>query len=406
MNRQMNKRPAILGGPPKFASKVNLVKPTPVDADELREQIREMLEHGQLSKGRHLLAFEEALKDHLGVRHAIAVSSATTGLMLTYQALGLKGEVVVPSFTFMATVSAMQWLGARPQFAEVDQRTTNLDAAAADAAVTGTTSAIVAVHNHGNPADIDELQAVADRHGLPLVFDAAHAFGSLYQGARIGSQGIASVFSLSPTKLLVAGECGVVATNDDQLAEHVRMGREYGNDGHYDSLFPGLNGRLPEFSALLGNHNLLALESSAVHRNQLARVYEQLLGHLPGLAFQTVRPGNRNSYKDFSIVVDPDAFGLTRDELALFLEAENIETRKYYDPPVHLQAAYRKFAPAAGALPKTELLSARSLSLPMWSNLETSVVSEICGAINSAHELAADIKNAIGQTDLATEAAG
>lgn len=392
----MKKLPAILGTDPLFASKINLVRPTPVDSDDLREEISELLQSGQLSKGKHLFAFEQALQDHLGVRHVIAVSSATTGLMLTYQALGLSGEVVVPSFTFMATVSAMRWVGARPVFADVDLKTRNLDPAAAAASITENTSAIVAVHNHGNPAEVEELEALAGRHGLPLVFDAAHAFGSLYQGTPIGSQGIANVFSLSPTKLLVAGEGGIVATNDDRLADHVRIGREYGNDGKYDSVFPGLNGRLPEFSAVLGRHNLRSLESSAIHRNRLAQLYEQLLSALPGIAFQTIRAGNRSSYKDFSIAIDPDGFGLTRDELAFSLDAENIETRKYYDPPVHLQSAYKRFAPPAGALPNSELLSARSLSLPMWSNLQPELVTRVAGAISLAHEFAAEIKRAIG----------
>ena len=397
----MTRLPAILGHDPLFANKINLVKPAPSDSDDLVEQVREILANGKLSKGQHLRAFEEATAQYLGIKHAVGVSNATTGLMLIYQALGLTGEVVVPSFTFMATVSALRWVGARPVFSDVDRETTNLDPAAAEASLTPRTTAVVAVHNHGNPADVDQLQTVADRHGLPLIFDAAHAFGSLYQGKRIGPQGFANVFSLSPTKLLVAGEGGVVATDDDRLAEKVRIGREYGNCGNYDSAFPGLNGRMAEFNALLATHNLQHLEGWAVHRNSLAQRYRELLSHLPGLEFQKVRPGNRNSYKDFSITVDADAFGLTRDELALVLEAENIETRKYYDPPVHLQTAYRTFAPPAGTLPNTELLAARSLSLPMWSQLETSVVSEISGAINAVHEFATDIRRLLVRKDLA-----
>ncbi len=394
----MKKRPAILGAEPLFASKINLIRPTPVDSNDLRAEIDELLGGGQLTKGKHLDAFEKALQEHLGTRHVIAVSSATTGLMLTYQGLGLNGDVVVPSFTFMATVSALRWVGARPVFADVDDATTNLNPDNAAAAITRATSAIVAVHNHGNPADVEQLEDVARRHGLPLVFDAAQAFGSLYQGNVVGAQGTASIFSLSPTKLLVAGEGGIIATNDDRLANHVRMGREYGNDGHYDSVFPGLNGRMPEFSALLGRHNLRLLESSAVHRNHIAKIYAEQLGDLPGIKFQTVRAGNRSSYKDFSIVVDPKAFGLTRNDLALCLEAENIETRKYYDPTVHLQTAYRTFAPPAVALPNSEMLAARSLSLPMWSNLEAETAIQVAGAIRLVHEFAVEIKRTVSIT--------
>lgn len=388
----MSKQPAVLGGDPLFPQKIDIVKPLLPRYEDLAEQLRGILQSGNLSKGQHLQAFEDRLAEHLGVRHAVAVSSGTTGLMLTYQALGLTGDVVVPSFTFMATVSALRWLGLGPVFADVHPDTTNLDPSAAEAALTPETTAIVAVHNHGNPADIDELQTVAERHGLRLIFDAAPAFGSLYQGKAVGPHGDASIFSLSSTKLLVAGEGGVVATNNDQLAARIRIGREYGNSGNYDSAFAGLNGRMPEFNALLGSHNLSGLEAAALHRNSLAQLYRDGLSNLPGIGFQEVREGNRNSYKDFSITVEADAFGLTRDELALVLSAENIETRKYYDPPVHLQTAYRKFAPPDGTLTNTELLSARSLSLPMWSHLERSVVLDICSALQMAYEFAGDLK--------------
>jgi dTDP-4-amino-4,6-dideoxygalactose transaminase len=236
------------------------------------------------------------------------------------------------------------------------------------------------------------LQTVADQRGLRLIFDAAHAFGSLYQGRAVGPDGDANIFSLSPTKLLVAGEGGVVVTNSDQLAAKIRIGRDYGNSGNYDSAFAGLNGHLPEFNALLGSHNLTLLEGAVLHRNVLAQLYRDGLNELPGIGFQEVRAGNRSSYKDFSITVEAAAFGLTRDELALVLRAENIETRKYYDPAVHLQTAYSQFAPAEETLTNTEMLSERSLSLPMWSHLEPSVVSIICTAIQMAHEFAVDLK--------------
>src|SRR4051812_5839869 len=166
---------------PLFDRKIDLVRPALPGFDDLAEDVRGILGSGMVTKGQHLRAFEAAIAEHLGVKHAVAVSSCTTGLMLTYQGLGLTGDVVVPSFTFMATVSALIWAGLRPVFADVDAGTTNLDPTAAEAAITPNTTAIVAVHNFGNPADIDGLQEVADRHGLKLIFDAAHGFGACYQ---------------------------------------------------------------------------------------------------------------------------------------------------------------------------------------------------------------------------------
>ena len=235
--------------------------------------------------------FEDAVAEHLGVKHAVGVSSCTTGLMLLYQGLGLTGEVVVPSFTFMATVSALVWAGLRPVFAEVDPGTYNLDPAAVDAAITPNTSAIVAAHIFGNPADMEGLAEVATRRNVPLLFDAAHGFGSLYRGSPLGRQGVAQAFSLSPTKLLIAGEGGIVATDDDDLAEYVRLGREYGNSGQYDSAFAGMNARMPEVNALMGLHSLTMLEAAALRRNAVVNLYRRELGSLPGIGFQDIRAG-------------------------------------------------------------------------------------------------------------------
>ena len=381
----MSDLPAVLGGEPAFRNKVNIVRPVMPDLSELADGVQQILQTGMVTKGRHLKTFEQAVREHLGVKHAVAVSSCTSGLMLTYQGLGLTGDVVVPSFTFMATVSSLVWCGLRPVYADVKAGTTNLDPKAAEAAITPNTSAIVAVHNFGNPAEIDALQAVADRHHVKLIFDSAHGFGSLYQGVPVGRQGDAHVYSLSPTKLLIAGEGGIVATNDDALAERIIMGREYGNSGNYDSAFAGLNARMPEFNALLGLASLKRLEAAAVSRNQTADLFHELLGVLPGLGFQEVLPGNRNSYKDFSVTFDTEAFGLTRDQLSVALTAENIDTRKYYDPVVHRQTAYQRFYDGR-SLPRTDWLAANSLSFPIWSNMEQDIVVRICEAIQRIYQ--------------------
>lgn len=377
--------PAILGGAPAFSEKVNIVRPVMPDFSEMTDGVQSILRSGMVTKGDQLKSFEKAVREHLGVKHAIGVSSCTSGLMLTYRGLGLTGDVVVPSFTFMATVSALVWSGLHPVFADVDAGTTNLDPVAAEAAITPQTSAIVAVHNFGNPAELDALRDVARRHGLKLIIDAAHGFGSLYQGQPVGGQADAHVFSLSPTKLLIAGEGGILATNDDALAEQAIMGREYGNSGNYDSAFAGLNARMPEFNALLGLRSLERLENAAQTRNQTADLYEEMLGHLPGVQFQEVRPGNRCSYKDLSITFDPAEFGLTRDQLAVALAAENIDTRKYYEPPVHRQTAYQHLYDGR-PLPNTEWLARNSLSFPMWSDMPSQVVMQIGEAVQRIYQ--------------------
>jgi len=238
------------------------------------------------------------------------------------------------------------------------------------------------------PAEIDALEQIARQNRLNLIFDAAHGFGARYRGTPVGGQGDAHVYSLSPTKLLIAGEGGIVATDNDELAEHIRMGREYGNNGAYDSAFAGMNARLAEFNALLGLRSLDMLEQAAARRNEVVALYHRELGDLPGIGFQKVDTENRCSYKDFSITIDPDAFGMSRDEVAELLAAANIDTRKYYDPPVHRQQAYRQFASPDRPLPHTEWLSDHSLSLPVWSHMDEEIVLGICEAVHRIYRTA------------------
>jgi len=388
----MPQLPAVLGGKPAFEKKIHIVRPVLPPLAELSEDVAEILNTGMVTKGTHLSSFEGAIARYLAVEHAVGVSSCTLGLMLTFRGLGLSGDVVVPSFTFMATVSALVWCGLRPVFADVDSETTNLDPAAVESAITPQTTAIVAVHNFGNPADIAGLQAVADRHGLKLIFDAAHGFGTLYRGQPVGAQGDAQVFSLSPTKLLIAGEGGIVSTRNDDLAAFLHKGREYGNDGNYDSDFPGVNARMPEFNALLGLRSLEALETAARNRNNIAELYQESLGRIPGIKFQMVCAGDRNSYKDFSITINAAEFGLSRDQLAAALAVENIDNRKYYDPPVHRQKAYNQYY-RGQPLPNTEWLASNSLSLPIWSRMDTNVVERICAALERIHLNAPSIRS-------------
>jgi dTDP-4-amino-4,6-dideoxygalactose transaminase len=194
--------------------------------------------------------------------------------------------------------------------------------------------------------------------------------------------------------LLIAGEGGIVATNDDELADKIRIGREYGNSGSYDSAFAGINARMPEACAILGLRSLQQLDAAVTRRNQVAALYRESLGRLPGVGLQAVPTGCRSSYKDFSITIDPEAFGMDRDQLASALRAENVDTRKYYDPPVHLHTAYRSYYDRR-PLPNTLSLAKRSLSLPIWSAFEDSVARELCDAVGRIHEHAEDVRKAV-----------
>jgi dTDP-4-amino-4,6-dideoxygalactose transaminase len=223
-----------------------------------------------------------------------------------------------------------------------------------------------------------------------VVFDAAHAFGARHQGDPVGDLGDASVFSLSPTKLVVAGEGGLVTTPHDDLAERIRIGRDYGNPrGEYDTRFVGLNARMSELHAALALESLALLDDHLRLRSALAAEYTRGLSGIPGIVPQAIPAGDTSTYKDYSVVVDPDVFGTSRDTLVRALAAEAIDTRNYFTPPVHLQQAYAYLGRAS--LPVTEDVSGRITSLPMFARLTSADVNRVVEAIASIHEHADEI---------------
>jgi len=201
-------KPAVLGGNPAFSCPIPFVRPALPPFQRIEGPLTQLIKTGILTKGKHLETFESDLASFIGVKHAIGVVNCTIGLLLVFKALGLKREVIVPSYTFMATVNPLAWVGAQPVFVEIDPETWNISPDQTRRAISDRTSAIVAVHNFGNPAEVEELERIAQENNLRLIFDAAHGFGSLYDDNPVGRYGDAEVFSTSPTKLLVTGEGG------------------------------------------------------------------------------------------------------------------------------------------------------------------------------------------------------
>lgn len=379
------KLPALLGGKPAFPEGIPLVRPSVPDADRVTERVRAILASGILTNGPHVRELERRTAEYLGVRHCVAVSSCTAGLMLVLKVAELTGDVVLPSFTFAATAHAVVWNGLRPVFCDVDPATLTLSAEAARRACGVRTSAILATHTYGTPCDVEALAAIAESNGIKLFFDAAHAFGSRHGGRQVGGFGDAEVFSLTPTKLLVAGEGGIIATNDGALAERCRIGRDYGNPGDYDCRFVGLNARLSEIHAAIALASLDTLDSRVSRRNALAGLYGRMLEGTPGLSVPTVADGDRSTYKDLTVLIDPEEFGLDAAALARALALEGIETRRYFHPPVHAMKAYRFMAGGNGSLRNTELAAARVLTLPLWSEMSEDQVVRVAEAVRRIH---------------------
>ncbi|HWM21857.1 MAG TPA: aminotransferase class I/II-fold pyridoxal phosphate-dependent enzyme [Ilumatobacteraceae bacterium] len=382
---------AMLGGEPVFPAGLKFARPAAPPLERVVARLEPSYDLGILTNGPLVRELELQVANRLGVDHVVAVSSCTAGLMLTLQALVPPGRpVLMPSFTFAATAHAAAWVGGIPRFAECGDDDFLLDVDDAAHRIDGS-AAILATHVFGAPCHPERVEELGSAHGIPVVFDAAHALGALRNGRPVGGFGIAEVFSLSPTKLVVSGEGGLVTTNDEALAARIRIGRDYGNPGTYDTKFAGLNARLSEMHAALALESLEILDDHLARRAHLVARYRTLLAAVPGIIPQQLTPGDASTHKDFTIVVDETVFGVERDLLALALRAEGIDTRCYFSPPVHRHEAYRGLL--APELPRTDQLASRVISLPLWRDLDEAAVEAVADTIARVHEDA----DAVGQ---------
>jgi dTDP-4-amino-4,6-dideoxygalactose transaminase len=386
-NRLLELTPAIAGGPPAFDELLPIVLPEGLPGEEFLAQVGAIVASGHITNASRVGKLEQGVAEFLGVPYCLAVSSCTSGLLLTLRALALRGEVILPSFTFHATAHSIVWNGLRPVFADCDPETFCLSPKSVTQRLSPNTAAILAVHMHGNPVAVEELQAIADARGVPLILDAAHAFGSRRNGRPLGGFGVAEVFSLSPTKLLVAAEGGIVATRDESLARAIRAGRNYGDSGSYDPECFGLNARMSELHAALALAGLEGITHRIERRNEIRERYQQHLAAIPGLRFQQIRAEDLSTCKDFSVLVDAERFGASRDWLCDALRRENIDVRRYFWPPVHRQKLYRELWDGQ-PLPCTDFVSESVVSLPIYSRLSDSQVDRVCDAIQHLHQFA------------------
>ncbi len=360
---------------------IPLARPGVPDPSAVAQDVERILKSGVLTNGPYVRELESRSAEYLDVRECVAVASCTAGLMLLLRAAGLTGDVVIPSFTFAATAHAVAWNGLQPVFADVDPSTLTLSPEAVRRSMGVRTSAILATHIFGTPCEVEELEGLAARDGIKLFFDAAHAFGSLRRGVPVGRFGNGEVFSLSPTKVLVAGEGGIIATNDETLAERCRIGRDYGNPGDYDCRFVGLNARMSEVHAAIALNSLDGLEERIERRNTLVAMVPGGAGSRGGgrlprdrrRATEARTRTSRSSSKE-------DAFGLDADGLGEALAAVGIETRRYYSPPVHTMRAYRRVGSNAD-VPVTDAMAAQTLTLPLWVEMTEAHIGRVSDAI-------------------------
>jgi dTDP-4-amino-4,6-dideoxygalactose transaminase len=377
---------ALLTGIPAFAEPLHVGRPNQGNRQRFLDRMNTMLDRNWLTNnGPFVQQFEAHLAEFVGVKHCVAMCNATLALEITIRAAGLKDEVIVPAYTFIATAHALQWQEITPVFCDLDPRTHNLDPAKVESLITPRTTGIIGVHVWGRPCPIAELTAIARAHDLTLMFDAAHAFGSTYQGRMIGGFGLAEVFSFHATKFLNSFEGGAVVTNNDELAARIRLMKNFGFTGYDDVVYLGTNGKMTEACAAMGLTNLesVAEFQSANRRNY--DCYREGLGDLDGLSLINYDPREQYNYQYVVLEVDETATGLSRDHLVAVLHAENVLARKYFWPGCHQMQPYRSCFPHAKLLlPETERLAPRIIVLPTGVAIGAAEIKTVCDIIRTA----------------------
>jgi dTDP-4-amino-4,6-dideoxygalactose transaminase len=399
----MPSRLAIFGHPPAFDAPLHVGRPNLPDKRAILERIAGALDSGWLTNGGPLVAeFERRVAKEADVKHCVATSNGTAALELAIRSLGLTGEVIVPAYTFIATAHALAWHGLRPVFCDVDPSTHTLDPKQVARMIGPQTAAILGVHLWGRACEVASLASIARERNIPILFDAAHAFGCTYQGRPIGGFGVCETFSFHATKFVHSGEGGAVVTNDDRLAERIRLRRNFGFSGSDRVSSVGTNAKMSELAAAVGLTSLDNMGTIVAVNRQNHAAYRRRLRSLPGLNLLSHAACEKSNYQYVVVEVDACHMGLSRDELIQVLVAENVLARRYFYPGCHRVEPYCSDPTTAReSLPVTEGLAERVLALPTGMQLDERAVARIGEILADAIEHAAAVRSRLGRRQAA-----
>ncbi|SHE96344.1 dTDP-4-amino-4,6-dideoxygalactose transaminase [Seinonella peptonophila] len=355
--------------------------------ETIREDIQaaamRVLESGAYIMGSEVKALEEEVAAFCGVKHAIGVGNGTDALLLALKAQGIGAgdEVITTPFTFFATAEVIAELGATPVFVDIDPKTYNIDVKKIEAKITAKTKAIIPVHIFGQPADMDQIMEIAEKHHLFVLEDAAQAMGSTYQDKRIGNLGHAATFSFFPTKNLGGyGDGGMIVTNDDQLADTIRILRVHGSypKKYYHNML-GYNSRLDALQAAMLRVKLPYLDQWNDARRQRAERYNQLLADTP-LVTPFAAEQRKHIYHLYIVQAEE------RDELMAYLKEQGVSTGIYYPLPLHLQEVFKHLEYAEGSMPHAERAALRTFAIPLYPELSFDVMEQVANAIKTFYK--------------------
>jgi len=357
--------------------------------EEEKREVANVLEENALTTaardgGKRVQDFESQMRKYLGIKHVLAVNSGTAALHAALLALDIKqgDEVLLPSFTFVATANAVVAAGAKPVFVDVKKEDYTMDVSDLKKKISKKSKVIMPVHLYGHPADVDEINEIADKHSLEVVEDACQSLGSTYKRKQTGTFGIMGCFSMYASKVITAGEGGAIATNDDKIADKIKMIRNHGMVEGYDTRVLGLNMRLPELSAAVAKMQMQKLDKML----QLRRRNAELLGKL---LFPSAKNGvkipEETADKKFNWYLYTVTFQKDRDKIKDRLVKSNVGATVYYSPPAHKTPYYMKVAPRT-SLPATDWCADHVLSLPVHPNVSEADIDHIASSVKAALE--------------------
>lgn len=384
---------AINGAVPLFEKEFYVGYPNIGDKKYFIECIEDVFDRRWLSNnGFYLKRFEKELMDFFKVKHVIPVCNATVGLEVAIKALGFKGEVIVPSFTFIATAHALQWQGIKPVFCDISRNDHTIDCECIEKLITPKTTGIIGVNLWGNICDVKGINRIAEENNLKVLYDSAHAFGSYKGETMVGSFGDCEVFSFHATKVFNSFEGGAITTNNDELAEKIRLMINFGFKGYDNVVEIGLNAKMNEACAVMGMTNLRDLNTFISHAQQNQILYNKYLGEIEGIKLVTkYNRGNSGYY--VVVEVDDVEYGISRDRLYEILHTENIKARRYFYPGCHRMEPYKTLYPTVGEhLSITNDICGKVLVFPNNELITEEVIVGISELLKFCHKNSVNLK--------------
>ena len=367
----------------RFEEPIFVTRPVLPDFEEYTDQLKDIWESKWLSnEGQQHKKFEQDLIDYLEAPYVSLFNNGTTALTVAIQALRLQGEVITTPFSFPATTHALAWNGITPVFCDIDQTSMNIDPEKIEGLITNRTTAILGVHVYGTPCDVIKIQEIADRHGLRVIYDAAHAFGLRINGEPIGNFGDISMFSFHPTKLFHSAEGGALVYDDKNLKERIYLLKNFGIKNEFEVIMPGINGKMNELSALMGRCVLQLVDEEKTKRRKIRELYYSQLKAVDGVTVVSPESNVESSEQYMVIRIEKKSFGVDRDEVYQVLNEYNVKCRKYFYPLISDYPCYKQLATANRELLKNAVTASDEvLCLPLYGELSESAVLTICDII-------------------------